>query len=93
MTPVSQPTQPAETADAPEGTSAGQALVDAVNKALTEAVTGAEKCRGQPSFAGIRPEWDDGYVAGIKCAAMIVQAAMLNVARTAPTQPTKDSHD
>lgn len=54
----------------------GRALVAAVNKALGEALAGAEECRGKPSMAGVRPEWDDGYVAGIKCAATIVQAAM-----------------
>lgn len=54
----------------------GRALVAAVNKALAEALAGAEECRGKPSFAGVRPQWDDGYVAGIKCAATIVQAAM-----------------
>lgn len=54
----------------------GRALVAAVNKALAEALAGAEDCRGKPSMAGVRPEWDDGYISGIKCAATIVQAAM-----------------
>lgn len=54
----------------------GRALVAAVNKALGEALAGAESCRGKPSMAGVRPEWDDGYVNGIKACAAVVQAAM-----------------
>lgn len=51
-------------------------LIAAVNKAMQEALAGAEQCRGKPSFAGVRPEWDDGYINGVKCMGMIVQASM-----------------
>lgn len=73
-------------------TKAERALVAAVNKALTEALAGAEECRGKPSFAGVRPEWDDGYVAGIKCAATIVQAAMAH-ALSGPQRPARKDEE
>lgn len=51
------------------------ALVPAVNNAIQEAIRAAQKPRPS-SVAPPNPQWDDGYLNGIKVCGTVVQAAM-----------------